>query len=183
MLEEVPEPSYQVQRIIDSGIVGVGYGHADGTISDVNDAFLKMIGHTREELLQGGLTWHQLTAPEYWERDDKAIAELEAHGFCRPYEKEYVLGARRLPVQVAMASVEPATADTDHVALIVDLTVQKEAQAALAAGHAELEKRVAERTRQLRESNERLLQEMKRREAVQSALMQSQKLEALGQLT
>ena len=63
VLEEVPEPSYHVQRIIDSGIVGVGYGHADGTISDVNDAFLKMIGHTREELLQGGLTWHQLTAP------------------------------------------------------------------------------------------------------------------------
>ena len=46
-----------------------------------------------------------------------------------------------------------------------------------------LEERVAERTAALQKANARLADEVRRREATQAALVQAQKLEALGQLT
>lgn len=181
--EALRQSQARVQRIINSGIIGVGFGSVDGTVTEVNDAFLRMIGQTRDDLAAGAISWRDLTAPEYAERDARAIAELARDGVCTPYEKEYVLPDRRLPVQIVMASVEPTTPGVDHLALIIDLTAQRDAQAALAASHAQLEQRVAERTAELQDANARLVTEMKRRAAVQSALLQSQKLEALGQLT
>ena len=59
----------------------------------------------------------------------------------------------------------------------------RKTQAELATSYAELEQRVIERTLELRQANALLLQEMNRREALQATLLQSQKLEALGQLT
>ncbi len=64
-----------------------------------------------------------------------------------------------------------------------ELQAVVETREALAAGRAELERRVAEGTEKLRQANAKLLIEMGRRERAQAALVQSQKLEALGQLT
>ncbi|MEG3179411.1 response regulator [Sphingomonas sp. LT1P40] len=46
-----------------------------------------------------------------------------------------------------------------------------------------LESRIAERTRELSDANNQLMQEVAERERIQSALVQSQKMEAVGQLT
>src|SRR6266478_2548414 len=55
--------------------------------------------------------------------------------------------------------------------------------AALARSRVELESMVAERTQELAAANERLRAEIGAREAAQSALLQAQKMEAMGQLT
>jgi signal transduction histidine kinase len=55
--------------------------------------------------------------------------------------------------------------------------------AALARSREQLESTVAERTRQLAAANERLLGEISVREQAQAALLQAQKMEAMGQLT
>jgi signal transduction histidine kinase/ActR/RegA family two-component response regulator len=55
--------------------------------------------------------------------------------------------------------------------------------AALARNRAELESMVAERTQELAAANERLRGEIDAREQAQSALLQAQKMEAVGQLT
>ncbi|HEX2652705.1 MAG TPA: ATP-binding protein [Xanthobacteraceae bacterium] len=49
--------------------------------------------------------------------------------------------------------------------------------------NASLEARIAERTRELSQANNQLMQEISERERAQSALAQSQKMEAVGQLT
>ena len=54
---------------------------------------------------------------------------------------------------------------------------------ALQRANAMLEQRVAERTRALREANDRLTEQMAERERVEAQLRQSQKVEAIGQLT
>ena len=69
------------------------------------------------------------------------------------------------------------------VGTVRDISAQKEAERALRTLNAELESRVEERTAALRLSNARLAAEMERREAMQATLVQSQKLEAIGQLT
>jgi signal transduction histidine kinase len=55
--------------------------------------------------------------------------------------------------------------------------------AVLARSRGELESRVAERTRELAAANERLRAEIDAREQAQSALLQAQKMDAMGQLT
>jgi signal transduction histidine kinase/ActR/RegA family two-component response regulator len=47
----------------------------------------------------------------------------------------------------------------------------------------ELESRIAERTRDLRQANVRLIEQIAQRERAEAALVQSQKMEAVGQLT
>lgn len=69
------------------------------------------------------------------------------------------------------------------VVAVIDIDEQRRAEADLLALTADLEARVQQRTRALRHANAQLAAEIERREAAQAALVQSQKLEALGQLT
>ncbi|TCZ64933.1 PAS domain-containing protein [Roseicella aquatilis] len=64
-----------------------------------------------------------------------------------------------------------------------DISAAVAAREAAARSAGELERVVAERTRALAEAARELQAEMRRREATQAALLQAQKLEALGQLT
>ncbi len=65
----------------------------------------------------------------------------------------------------------------------VDITEIADAREARAREAEELERRVADRTRVLADVARELAAEMRRREQAQAALLQSQKMEALGQLT
>jgi PAS domain S-box-containing protein len=67
--------------------------------------------------------------------------------------------------------------------ILYDRSVEKEARDALVALNAELEDRVAARTRDLAEANARLREEMAERERAGEQIRQLQKMEALGQLT
>ncbi|MGI4954570.1 MAG: PAS domain S-box protein, partial [Janthinobacterium lividum] len=64
-----------------------------------------------------------------------------------------------------------------------DITSQKEAQAALQRANETLEARVSERTAALRQALDALQAEVGERERAEAALRQSQKMEAVGQLT
>nr|WP_294559999.1 response regulator [uncultured Rhodopila sp.] len=70
-----------------------------------------------------------------------------------------------------------------YLKILYDRTVEKDARDALEALNAELESRVAERTRELADANERLRAEIDERERTGEQIRQLQKMEALGQLT
>src|SRR5205085_1279334 len=63
-----------------------------------------------------------------------------------------------------------------------DITDKKRAEAALRDLNDRLEQRVAERTRELAEANNRLLTETAERERTEAELLQAQKMDAVGQL-
>jgi signal transduction histidine kinase/CheY-like chemotaxis protein len=67
--------------------------------------------------------------------------------------------------------------------LTLDITERKAAEAALMAMNETLERRIAESVHELQRSNERLLNEIGEREQAQAALVQAQKMDAIGQLT
>lgn len=69
------------------------------------------------------------------------------------------------------------------VKILRDQTDQQRAAEAMQALNAQLEQRVAERTREIEAANHRLLAEMREREETEAKLRQSQKMEVIGQLT
>src|SRR5262249_14195848 len=109
----------------------------DGGMTEANDALLRMLGYSRDELRSGRVQWVDLTPEEYRAADERAIAELKRSGTCTPFEKEYLhKDGRRIPVMVGAAFLEGS--QESGVAFVLDLTERKRAEEALHQTQAEL---------------------------------------------
>lgn len=75
---------------LEIGTVGAIYFDMEGLLTDANEAFLRMGGYSREDLLAGRLTWQRLTPPEWMQDSERAFRELKEKGHTTPYEKEYI---------------------------------------------------------------------------------------------
>jgi len=118
----------KIRRLVDANILGVCIWNLDGTIVGANDAFLRMVHYSREDLGSGRMSWMDLTPAEWRERDERAVTELEATATVQPYEKELLTkDGGRVPVLAGAALFE----DGGHegVAFVLDLSEQKHAEA------------------------------------------------------
>jgi len=112
------------RRLVESNAQGVMFWADTGPVSVANDAFLKMIAYSREELDAGAIDWTVITPGEYAAADQRALDEIAKSGVCTPYEKEYVRrDGTRVPVLVGAASF--ADDPKEGVSFIVDLTEKK----------------------------------------------------------
>ena len=88
---------------VETTIAGIVSGEFD-RIPEANDAFLNLVGYSREDLLAGRLHWPDLTPPEYHALDELAHEEGLRFGACTPFEKELIRkDGTRVPVLVATA--------------------------------------------------------------------------------
>ena len=88
---------------VESTIAGIVSGEFD-RIPEANDAFLDLVGYTRDDLHSGRLHWPDLTPPEYIALDEIAHEEGLRFGACTPFEKELIRkDGTRVPVLVATA--------------------------------------------------------------------------------
>jgi formate hydrogenlyase transcriptional activator len=86
-----------------STIAGIVSGEFD-RIPEANDAFLDLVGYSREDLQAGQLRWPDLTPPEYLALDELAHEEGLRFGACTPFEKELIRkDGTKVPVLVATA--------------------------------------------------------------------------------
>jgi PAS domain S-box-containing protein len=103
--DEKAQRSHARLRPIPAGptIAGIVSGEFDG-IPEANDAFLEMVGYSREDLREGRLRWPDLTPAEYAPLDELAHEEGLRFGACTPFEKELTRkDGMRVPVMVATA--------------------------------------------------------------------------------
>ncbi|MDR3405033.1 MAG: PAS domain S-box protein [Chthoniobacter sp.] len=112
------------RRLVDSNAQGVIFWKTNGEITGANDAFLRLVGYSREDLEAGRINWVALTPPEYEDLDRHCLAELAAKGVCPPYEKEYF---RKDGSRVSLLVGAAAFADNpdEGVCFTVDLTERK----------------------------------------------------------
>ncbi|MGN6606132.1 MAG: SpoIIE family protein phosphatase [Jatrophihabitans sp.] len=122
------EAEHRYRTLTETGIVGVIHWHVDGAVSEANDAFLQMVGYTRDDLEAGRIDWVAITPPEYRAIDEVKVAELRDRGSHAPYEKEYVRkDGSRVPLLVASAHLDRAAGT--GLSLMVDLSEQWAARA------------------------------------------------------
>lgn len=127
LYREVAERETKIRRLVDANIIGILVWNADGDIIEANDAFLRMLGYERADLLRGGLRWRDLTVPEYRLLSERSLAQALLTGHTRPYEKEYFKkDGSRLPVIVGLATFEAGV--PEGVAFVLDLTERRQAE-------------------------------------------------------
>jgi PAS domain S-box-containing protein len=123
-ITEKKKSEARFRRLVDSNAQGVMFWTARGTITDGNDAFLNLVGYSREDLEAGRINWIALTPPEYAEADRRALEELAAKGICEPVEKEWIRkDGSRVAVVLGAASFEDNPAE--GVCFMLDLTERK----------------------------------------------------------
>ena len=124
---DLQEREAKVRRLVDSNIIGIHIWDFEGNVIEANDAFLRIVDYSREDLLSGHIRWPDLTPPEWRNLDELVRAELQATGSAKPFEKEYFRkNGSRVPVVVGAAAF--GDREGQGVAFILDLTDQKRAQ-------------------------------------------------------
>ena len=125
------------QRLVDANIIGVIIADLDGSIIEANDAFLKMLGYSRDDFVAGRLRWTALTPAEWHAATQRAIAQIRATGRCDTFEKEYIRkDGSRVPVLVGGAAFEDTRSRS--VRFVLDLSERKSTEEGLRRAHAEL---------------------------------------------
>lgn len=113
--------------LFDCDMIGIGYWNAQGEIPEANDALLRLLGYTREDLRAGRLNWRKLTPAQYRHLDDRALQEIAERGVITPFEKEYIhKSGRRIPVLIGAAA--DLNERSRGVFFVLDLSARKEAE-------------------------------------------------------
>ena len=114
------------QKLADSNIIGVIVADMKGAIAEANQAFLNMVGYTREELVAGLIQWRQMTPPEYQEVSNNSIHELKTSGVCQHFEKEYIRkDGSRVPVLIGSAFLDDKQQQV--IGFVLDISKQQAA--------------------------------------------------------
>jgi len=137
LYNDLREREARIRRLVDSNIIGIIIWDIQGRIIEANQAFLDMLGYSREDLISGRLRWTELTPAEWREADDQALAKLKAAGTVQPREKEYFRkdGSR---VPVLLGATTFGDRQDEGVAFVLDLTERKRAESALQQSQAYL---------------------------------------------
>ncbi|MCP3143267.1 PAS domain-containing sensor histidine kinase [Pyxidicoccus xibeiensis] len=115
------------RSIFESHLIGLVLSDNDGRILHANDAFLRMVGYSREDLEAGRINFMDLTPPEFHAVTRQAVEEIEARGVASTFEKEYVRkDGRRVPVMLGSVRLP---APHQNATFVLDLTERKEAEA------------------------------------------------------
>jgi PAS domain S-box-containing protein len=113
------------RRLADSDVQGVIFWTKQGEIIGGNDAFLRLVGYSREDLEAGRINWTAMTPTEYAAADQRALASVVATGICAPYEKEFFRkDGSRVAILIGSAIFED-TPD-EGVSFVLDLTARRE---------------------------------------------------------
>lgn len=116
------------RKTFQTATVGVFFFDPEGKFLDANDAFLRLIGYSREELEQGNINTKKVTLPEWMPRTLQAFEELRDTGRLSPYEKQLIRpdGTRWWGLFAGTRLSE-----NESVKFVIDITERKAAEEAL----------------------------------------------------
>ncbi len=186
-IAELADGQARLSTLLSALPVGVAFINRDGSTLLSNPAFRRFLpsGDIPSRLPDGEARW------EGYDADGRRITR-DRFATVRALKGEYVQGMEFLhhpesgnSVWTRVSGIPLKTGDevTGAISVIVDIDDEKRGQTILAEAAQRLEQQVAERTSELTAALARLEAEAKERARAEEALRQSQKMEAVGQLT
>ncbi len=172
----VQEAEERYRTIFENAVEGIFQATPDGYFISTNPALARIYGYDSSEEVIANLIClqHQLYGNS--EHRDKFMQLLKEQGVVVNYESQIY----RRDGSIIWIS-ENARAVRNHNGQLIryegtveDITERKEAQAALERANQQLESKVEERTKALRESNRLLMTEISERHRVETALRKSE---------
>ncbi|MDA1191657.1 MAG: PAS domain S-box protein, partial [Candidatus Poribacteria bacterium] len=151
------ESEFRFRALYQSSTAGIAIIRLDGSIGEINPAFQRMLGYREEDVR--GRSFLDLTAPPHVARDREIFRSLASgranadSGFTELVHKD----GRFVPVHVAVSVARAANGEPKHITSVAcDISELKRAEQELRALYEEMERRVEDRTRELRETADRL---------------------------
>ena len=128
LYSDLKEREGKIRHLVDANIIGILIFDLEGRIIEANDAFLRIVGYDREDLVTDRMRWTDLTPPEWRDRDAQRIEEVKMTGTSQAFEKEYYRkDGSRVPVLVGAARFEQT--GNQGVAFVLDLTERRQTEA------------------------------------------------------
>ncbi|MDB5384604.1 MAG: domain S-box, partial [Planctomycetaceae bacterium] len=128
--EALRQSNVRFRRLVDSDIVGIIIINSDGMITEANDAFLELVGCTRQQLLQCEMNLGKMTPAEYLDMDASSMNQLYKRGKCTPWEKELLSrSGARVPVLIGLTQLDEKAQTS--LGFVLDISIQKAAEAQL----------------------------------------------------
>ncbi|MGF6304805.1 PAS domain S-box-containing protein [Paraburkholderia sp. WC7.3d] len=159
LYRELEQREGKIRRLVDANIIGIFIWDLEGHVLEANDAFLRIVGYDREDLMAGRLRWMDLTPPEWLARDlSQWIPQQKVTGRLEPFEKEYFRkDGSRVPVLIGAATFEGGN---EGVAFVLDLTDRKEAEDRLRESYEMLRELASRRETAREEERKHIAREM-----------------------
>jgi PAS domain S-box-containing protein len=116
----------RIRGLLESKVIGIEFWDVHGAVYDANDAWLDIVGYTREELEAGRIRWNEITPPEFHAVDQR-FCTAGSSGVSPPYEKEYLRkDGSRIPVLIGGTFLHGS--DERGVAFVLNLSTHKLAE-------------------------------------------------------
>ena len=131
-LEDLRISEAKFRKFVDANMIGVVFFELDGKVTEGNDAFLNILGITREEFEKEGLDLFEHIAPEYKQDSYVALSRLKNSHSILHCEKEYIRkdGSRR-PTMIGAVSYEAEDGHLSGMAFALDISDRKKAEEAI----------------------------------------------------
>ena len=128
LYRELAEREARIRQLVDANIIGIFFWDVQDRIVEANDAFLRMVGLDRKNLVSSGVRWVDLTPTDWYQHQ----LQLEVGGSLQPFETElFREDGSLVPVLIGVATFEQG--EYQGVAFVLDLTERKRAADALRA--------------------------------------------------
>lgn len=129
-LHALEESEARFRQMAQSNLIGIAFWNIYGKIYDANDAFLTLLGYSRQDLADGKINWKEVMPPGeqllHAERVQRAIAGEAVS----PYEMQFIhYDGHKIDVLVGYAMLEGAP-DKGY-AFVLDISERKRAEAAV----------------------------------------------------
>jgi hypothetical protein len=123
------------RRLFESGVAGVTISDFDGNFKEANDAFLRMLGYTHQEMVAGKLNWEVISPLDRLVPDVEDRAQLRSTGFLPLRERVYVhKDGRHVAALVGSAALEGTT---ECISYVTDISARKATEEALRSSEAQ----------------------------------------------